>query len=265
MELEFKSNNTIIVDGISAAFDFNIFDPFGAHQSYSHLLTEVIDYIYNPKVNIVRLSGYPIPLFQEKNLSYDQSAIIYNILEHHCYEADRAVHNGTKEKAFESFLKGCITLISNLHPLRAGMEEVNQLYSYSKTHFQEIKNEVSDGQNPNYDIKSNSQGDGYPTTFKGKKIGEKYFALYHTILIAIGKANHFDRDENDLLPKSRIIAYANNKYGITGNVFYNVFKDIEYTNKLAISKSFGKGFKEVITHISSNDSDIISELKQFSN
>lgn len=97
------------------------------------------------------------------------------------------------------------------------------------------------------------------------KIPEKYYALYHWLLIEIGKEKVFERNANDLYNKTEIIQFAKNRYKINGQGFYSEFKSLDITNKISIAKSYGKGYKEKLIHISDNNAEVISVLKKYPN
>ncbi len=98
------------------------------------------------------------------------------------------------------------------------------------------------------------------------KIPAKYYALYHWILIEMGIENNFERDQNDHYSKGEIEAYAKERYPETSmQGFYREFKEIDITNKINISRNFGKGYKDKIIEISNNNAKIITHLKNYPN
>ncbi len=106
----------------------------------------------------------------------------------------------------------------------------------------------------------------------GKKQPAKYWALYHWILIKLGRGKIFEKTNDDKWPKSLIKEYAENEYGlkktgheISGQMFYQEFKGIDIEKPDAIANSFHKGYKKVIIEISKNDVDIITMLKDWPN
>jgi hypothetical protein len=102
---------------------------------------------------------------------------------------------------------------------------------------------------------------------KGKNIGAKYYALYHLILIEIGKAKPFERDYNDNLSKQTIVDYAEEAYPFwkNGNGFYHEFQKLQGKSKTDIARNFGIGYKDKIISISNNDSKVISLLRNYPN
>ena len=99
-----------------------------------------------------------------------------------------------------------------------------------------------------------------------KNYPEKYYALYHWLLIEMGKEKPFERNSmTDKYDKKTIINFGKNKYKIEGQVFYNTYINIDITNKIAIAKSYGKGYKNKLIEISNNDVDVISHLKIYPN
>jgi len=101
----------------------------------------------------------------------------------------------------------------------------------------------------------------------GKDIGAKYYALYHFILLEMGRAKPFERDYNDNLPKQTIVSYAEEAYPFwkNGNGFYDQFQKIQGKSKTDIARDFGIGYKDKIIAISKNDSKIISYLRNYPN
>lgn len=100
------------------------------------------------------------------------------------------------------------------------------------------------------------------------KISEKYYALYHWVLIEMGREKPFEKDRfTDRYKKPKIIEYGKNRYKFktSGQDFYKYYRDTDISNKVAIAKSFGKGYKDKLIEISNNDADIISHLKQYPN
>ncbi len=108
--------------------------------------------------------------------------------------------------------------------------------------------------------------------YKKNHPAAKYFALYHWILIKLGKEQGFEKNENDQWPKERIKNFAKKKYGpgkdrgvtlVSEERFYQEFKGLDITNKVAIARSFGPGYKEKLIEISGNDADVIHYLKDW--
>jgi hypothetical protein len=92
----------------------------------------------------------------------------------------------------------------------------------------------------------------------------KYYALYYRILIDIGKAEPFLKDENDNFPKAHIMTFADNRFpGISKQQFYNHYRDLEdMSNKIMIARGYPK-LKEIVAEISGNDADVLHYLKEF--
>lgn len=92
----------------------------------------------------------------------------------------------------------------------------------------------------------------------------KYYALYYRILIKIGKAEPFLRDEYDKFPKAKIEIFAENRFpSISTQQFYNHYRDLEdMSNKTKIARSY-PNLKEIVAEISGNDADVLHFLKEF--
>jgi len=94
-----------------------------------------------------------------------------------------------------------------------------------------------------------------------EKIPEKWHALYHMILIALGKPV----PNLTTCSKSDIIKYGKEQYG-TGQGFYRAFKEIDLNNMAAYVRSLPpkdkKQWKQIITDLSKNDADVIVWLKK---
>jgi hypothetical protein len=92
----------------------------------------------------------------------------------------------------------------------------------------------------------------------------KYYAWYHKILIAIGKADAFAPGD-----KKAIQALGENKYGCGGTSgFYQHFIDFNLNKKETIVNSLKrdrKTWKNAIIAISNNDIDVIRYLERFPN
>ena len=99
------------------------------------------------------------------------------------------------------------------------------------------------------------------TEKKKDKVPEKWYALYHLILIALGKPV----PNLTTYSKADIIKYGKEQYG-TGQGFYRAFKDIDLNNMIAFIRSLPpkdkKQWKQIITDISKNDVDVVSWLKK---
>ena len=93
------------------------------------------------------------------------------------------------------------------------------------------------------------------------KVPEKWYALYHLILIALGKPV----PNLTTYSKADIIKYGKEQYG-TGQGFYRAFKDIDLNNMIAFVRSLPpkdkKQWKQIITDLSNNDADVVSWLKK---
>lgn len=99
-----------------------------------------------------------------------------------------------------------------------------------------------------------------------RKIPAKFYALYHWILIDLGRVKAFERNEDDNYVKKEIEQYAKNVYPkISPQMFYRHYIDIDITNKLAIANTFQKGYKNKLIEISGNDAQIITYLKKYPN
>jgi hypothetical protein len=99
-----------------------------------------------------------------------------------------------------------------------------------------------------------------------KKISASFYALYHLILVEMGREKHFERDHNDLYSRKEIEAFAKNKYpAISTQAFYKEITQIDITNKFLIRNRFGKDYKKKIVEISNNDAQVIEHLKGYPN
>lgn len=115
-------------------------------------------------------------------------------------------------------------------------------------------------------IKTSSPPQPKQTNESRTKIPSKYYALYHWILIEIGKENDFEQDENDQYKRYKIEAYAKEKYpDVSEQGFYRAYIGIDLTNKIAIANSFGAGYKDKIIEISNNNTKVIIHLKDYPN
>lgn len=100
-----------------------------------------------------------------------------------------------------------------------------------------------------------------------KKISAKYYALYHCILIEMGKEKNFERDINDKYSKEEIIEFAKNRYKLKkgrGQGFYNTFINIDLTRKTTLPDEY-KDYKQKLIEMSNNDAKVISHLKKYPN
>lgn len=99
------------------------------------------------------------------------------------------------------------------------------------------------------------------------KFPDKYYAWYHKIRIAIGKADQFTTGA-----MQEIINYGKNEYGTKGHGFYQAFLDFDLTKPAKfqdfvtnLSAKDRKGWKQIIGDISCNDIDVTNYLKKFPN
>lgn len=93
---------------------------------------------------------------------------------------------------------------------------------------------------------------------------DKYYAWYHKIRIALGKAAQFTPGA-----RQEIINYGKNEYGTKGHGFYQAFLDFDLNDKSRfvnslIPKDKGK-WKIIIKKISQDDKDVINYLKKYPN
>lgn len=122
-----------------------------------------------------------------------------------------------------------------------------------------LKTQTSEPQQSEKGAEENKYKKPYP---------EKYYALYHWLLIEMGKEKPFEKDSiTDRYSKPEIIKYGKSKYEIKtqGQVFYDTYINTDITNKTAIKRSYGKGYKDKLIEISKNDSDVITHLKKYPN
>ncbi|WP_123985449.1 hypothetical protein [Taibaiella soli] len=94
----------------------------------------------------------------------------------------------------------------------------------------------------------------------------KFYALYHWLKIEMGTERQFAKNANDQFIKSEIEAFVENTYPeCSKQGFYRSFINLDISNRTAIAKSFGKGYKEKLIALSNNDSLLISRLKNYPN
>lgn len=101
-----------------------------------------------------------------------------------------------------------------------------------------------------------------------KTYPEKYYALYHWLLIEMGKEKPFEKDSiTDRYSKPDIIKFGKERYKFNtqGQVFYDTYINTDITKKTAIVRSYGKDYKKKLIEISNNDSDVITHLKKYPN
>lgn len=104
----------------------------------------------------------------------------------------------------------------------------------------------------------------YENSENKKVYAAKYYALLHWILISLGKEKIFEKNENDQLPKGKIIETAKLKYsGVSPQGFYQAFKEIDLTNKKAITNEFGNDFKSIIINLSNHNPLVIDYVDKF--
>lgn len=98
------------------------------------------------------------------------------------------------------------------------------------------------------------------------KIPAKFYALYHWLRIEMGAEKPFEKNDNGQFIRTEIEAYSKEKYpDCSAQRFYRSFKDLDITNRTAIAKSFGDGYKEKLIIISGNDNKLITHLKSYPN
>ncbi len=100
------------------------------------------------------------------------------------------------------------------------------------------------------------------------KIPAKFYALYHWVLIEMGKEFDFERNINDKYIKKDIVSFAENRYNLkNGQGFYRAFTNgsIDITKKKSLSREFEKDYKEKLITISNNNSEFINHLKKYPN
>lgn len=99
-----------------------------------------------------------------------------------------------------------------------------------------------------------------------KKKFAKHYALYHAILIEMGKEVPFDKTEEGTYSRSEIEEFVGNRYhGVSKQGFYKAFLEINLKNKITVAKSFGKGYKDVLEGISNNNAQFISHIRNYPN
>lgn len=95
---------------------------------------------------------------------------------------------------------------------------------------------------------------------ESQKVPDKFYALLHLILIAIGNEHPTGNKS-----KKEIIALGQNKYN-TGQGFYKWYRDIDVLNMIAFVRSLSKkersNWKEIITEISGNDADVLAWINK---
>lgn len=96
------------------------------------------------------------------------------------------------------------------------------------------------------------------------KYPDKYFAWYHQILINLSKETAFPVN----FGKKEIIEFGKRRYN-TGEGFYKAMYNLDLTKTAAFVQSLSKKdriqWKNAITDISDNDTDVVNYLRKFSN
>lgn len=133
-----------------------------------------------------------------------------------------------------------------LYWVREGMVVGKELYNLSKI------------------INQRLEGLGKSESPQGIKMPSKYYALLHWIGIELGLYKLFERNTSDNYSKKEIEEYASVHYPLSSKQgFYKAFREIDTTNKVAIARNFGKGYKKKIIELSGNDSRIEAHLKKW--
>lgn len=101
------------------------------------------------------------------------------------------------------------------------------------------------------------------TKTEQENISARFYALYHWILIEMGKETPFEKNENDKYDKNTIENFGQNRYKCSKQGFYRNFINIDITKKTSIPQSFGKEYKQKLITISNNDSNVIAHLKKY--
>ena len=96
---------------------------------------------------------------------------------------------------------------------------------------------------------------------KGEKISEKWYALLYWFELKISGEKPPMGVEGTLI-KSEIKNIGAIRCKSTGLSFYNSFKDIYYNKNVALSKMFGKDWKEVVIKLSNNNPEIIKYIDE---
>ena len=84
----------------------------------------------------------------------------------------------------------------------------------------------------------------------------------------MGKEKQFEKDgTTDKYRKPDIIKFGKERYKFKtkGQGFYYSYLNIDLTNRNAIARTYGKGYKDKLIDISNNDADVITHLKKYPN
>ena len=108
--------------------------------------------------------------------------------------------------------------------------------------------------------------DNSANTALTKKIPEKYYALYHCLMIKMGIESNFERNADSYYNKQEIMNFAKKRYKLKtqGEGFYRQFITLDITNKVSIAKCF-KDYKRILIEISANNHEVIEELQKYPN
>jgi hypothetical protein len=91
-----------------------------------------------------------------------------------------------------------------------------------------------------------------------------YYALYHWILIEMGREKPFELNKDGQFIRSQIQAFASERYqGISSQQFYRAFISLNIKDRASIAINYGNGYKEKLITISDNDANVIAHLKSF--
>lgn len=236
------------------------FKPLGIEKYHIPEIISLLELYPQGKLNRYISERFPTI---EKTLSRERiKAILYGHLEIALgeFKAEELWENGDSD-AIMKFLTDCtiheskITEREIMRPEDAEYNRVIKQWLHSQVKLIHKLNEIKQFKlNP-------STNTNEPKTTEHHA---KYYALYYHMLIKTGKAEPFQRNENDKLPKMEIMIFAENRFpGISRQQFYNYYRDLEgVDNKTTIARSYAN-FKEIVTEISGNDTDILHHLKEY--
>lgn len=174
-----------------------------------------------------------------------------------------------KIKAKEVFFKNFIDKFCNKHKDIFKNENFhNQFIVQIQSYLLDKKNKIKANASSDEELLNknfHSQKMGNEINNDKPKYPAKYYALYHWILIELGKGKSWSRDENNKYPAKAIKLYAKNKYNFKdGQNFYREFKGMDISDPTAIVRSFrDQDLNEKIIDISGNDADVRHYLKKF--
>src|SRR5690606_24261723 len=206
-----------------------------------------VDYIYNKRLQYFyyQNSSQKEITGNDEGLKYDERGFIINATFNKIY--------GTGLQIPES------TFIEN---------ELNRINKIDLTQLENSQKDLVRFYKQYLEAKQQASEPQQPENVTGKKYSEKYYALYHWVLIEMGKEKPFEKDSiTDRYSKPDIMKFGKERYKFKtqGQDFYYTYINTDITKKTAIAISYGKDYKKKLIEISNNDSDVITHLKKYPN